>query len=186
MVTSEIITSITDWTAWASDSNNNGYDLALLKIWIQFEKFISELFVVYATGSSSEEGFAPRLKIRFADEEQLNVFLREGNRTYIDYPAQIKRLSKYIFENDPFDILFLDAAISNAYNQIVAIRNYIAHESGEAKSKMIKQCFGGREDKFKLPNEFLLSKVKGSNKTYYTYYIETISNAAKLLVNPPQ
>jgi hypothetical protein len=83
-------------------------------------------------------------------------------------------------------VIFLDANISNAYNQIIAIRNFIAHESGEAKSKMIRTCFGGRDDLFKLPNDFLLSKERSTNKTYYSYYTEIIANAAKLLVNPPQ
>lgn len=186
MVSSDITTTITEWTAWASIPNNNRYDIALLKIWIQFEKFMAELFIRYATGNESEEGFLPKLKLKFCDEEQLNVFLRDGNRTYIDFPTQIKKLSKHIFENDPFEVIFLDANISNAYNQIIAIRNYIAHESGEAKSKMIRTCFGGRDDLFKLPNDFLLSKERSTNKTYYSYYTEIIANAAKLLVNPPQ
>lgn len=186
MVSSDITTTITTWTEWASTPNNNRYDIALLKIWIQFEKFMAELFIKYATGSKSEEGFSPRLKLQFYDEEQLNVFLREGNRTYIDFPTQIKKLSKHIFVNDPFDVIFLDSNINNAYNQIIAIRNYIAHESGEAKSKMIKTCFGGRDEHFKYPNDFLLTKERSTNKTYYTYYTDTIANAAKLLVNPPQ
>lgn len=185
MKASDISESIRTWTAWARADNNNQYDIALLKIWIQFEKFMAELFVTYATGATSEEGFSPNLKLRFTDEEQLNVFLRDGNRTYIDYPAQIKKLSKHIFLKDPFDVIFLDADTNDAYCQIVALRNYIVHESGEAKTKMIKVCFGGREDHFKAPNDFLLTRHR-TNKTYYTYYIDKIDSIAKLLVNPPQ
>jgi len=186
MVKNDVLNAITTWTEWASKDENKRYDIALLKIWIQFEKFIAELFVTYATGNQSEEGFTPTLKLRFVDESQLNVFLREGNRTYIDYPTQIKRLSKYIFDNDPFDVIFLNATINNAYAQIISIRNYIAHESGEAKTKMIKNCFGGREDHFKEPNEYLLSNERTTNNTYYTYYVDIIKSAVQLLVNPPQ
>lgn len=186
MVTNDIVNSVTTWTSWASKPENNRYDIALLKIWIQFEKFMAELFITYATGNLSEAGFAPTLKLRFADESQLNVFLREGNRTYIEYPTQIKKLSKHIFNNDPFDVIYLDSTISNAYNQIISLRNYIVHESGESKEKMIRACFGGRADRFKEPNDYLLSKERSTSKTYYTFYTDIIKDAAKLLINPPQ
>ncbi len=186
MITNDVLNSITTWTEWAGKPENNRYDIALLKIWIQFEKFIGDLFVTYSTGQQSEKGFSPNLKLRFVDEEQLNIFLREGNHTYVDYPAQIKKLSKHIFSNDPFDVLFADATTYTAYNQIVSIRNYIAHESGEAKIKMIKTCFGGNESHFKEPNDYLLTKERSTNSTYYTYYTNIIKNATLLLVDPPQ
>ena len=186
MITNDINTAITEWTMWASTSTNARYDVALLKIWIQFEKFMGELFISYATGNASEEGFLPTLKLQFSSAEHLNVFLREGNRTYVDYPTQIKKLSKHIFINNPFDVIFVDTTTNTAYNQIVAIRNYIAHESGEAKAKMINVCFSGDERKFKEPNDFLLTKEKQTNQSYYTYYTNIIKNAAALLVNPPQ
>lgn len=186
MVTNDIYETITTWTEWAADPNNNRYDIALLKIWIQFEKFLGELFITYATGNTSEMGFCPDLKLRFVDESQLNAFLRDGNRTYIEYPTQIKKLSKHIFENDPFDIIFVDSTNSTAYSQIITIRNYIAHESGESELKMIKSCFGGRQDHFKEPNDYLLSKEKTTNTTYYTYYTNIIKNVVALLVNLPQ
>lgn len=184
MTKSDINTAINEWTTWASTSGR--YDIALLKIWIQFEKFIAELFVAYSTGNESEEGFVPTLNLQFSNAEQLNVFLREGNRTYVDYPTQIKKLSKHIFANNPFDVIFLDSTTNSAYNQIIAIRNYIAHESGEARSKMINLCFGGVESKFKEPNEFLLTKEKETKQSYYTYYTTIINNTAALLVNPPE
>lgn len=186
MVKNDVISAITEWTEWANKADSGRYDIALLKVWIQFEKFMSDLFVQYATGGSSEEGFSPTLKLSFMDETQLNVFLREGNRTYIDYLPQIKKLSKHIFVNDPFDVVFMDTNVNNAYCQIIAIRNYVAHESGEAKSKMIKACFGGREAHFKEPNDYLLTREHSTNKTYYTYYIDIIKNCVELLVDPPQ
>lgn len=186
MVTNDIINSIETWTAWASKPENHRYDIALFKVWIQFERFMSELFVAYATGNTSEAGFSPNLKLHFIDESHLNAFLRDGNHTYVDYPSQIKKLSKHIFVNNPFDVIFLDATIYNAYNQIISIRNYVAHESGESKNKFINTCFGGNINHFKEPNEFLLMKERTTNKTHYTYYIEIIKSTVHLLVAPPQ
>lgn len=185
MTSSDISAAVTQWTQWAATTNNQRYDIALLKIWIQFEKFVGELFVSYAIGGVSETGYSPTLKVRFCDEEHLNAFLRDGNRTYIDYLAQVQKLSKHIFTNNPFDVIFADATNNTVYGQVVAIRNYIAHESGEAKSKMIKTCFGGNDAHFMEPQDYLLKKERSTNNTYYTFYTEAIKNMAVLLASPP-
>lgn len=61
MTTTEIRNTITTWSNWASDPHIQRYDIALLKIWIQFERFISELIITYSTGHSSEKGYLPTL-----------------------------------------------------------------------------------------------------------------------------
>ena len=185
MTSNDIISAVTHWTNWASITNNQRYDIALLKIWIQFEKFVGELFVTYAIGGTSETGYAPALKVRFCNEEHLNAFLRDGNRTYIDYLSQVQKLSKHIFVNNPFDVIFADITFNTVYCQIVAIRNYIAHESGEAKSKMIKTCFGGNDSHFKEPQDYLLKRECSTGNTYYTFYTDAIKNMATLLASPP-
>lgn len=184
MTTNDIIESITFWSSWAAQTDNKRYDIALLKIWIQFEKFLGNLFVTYATGNESESGYKPNLRLQFQSEEHLNAFLREGNKKYIDYIKQIERLSKHIFSNNPFDMIFNDSTNYSIYKQIVSIRNYIAHESGEAKTKMINECFSGNTNHFKEPNVFLQERERSSNTTYFTYYTETIKNITALLVTP--
>ena len=161
------------------------YDIALLKIWIQFERFISELIITYSTGQPSEMGYLPTLKIRFQDEEQFNAFMREGNKKYVEYLSKIEKLSKHIFIDDLFDVIFLDATNKTAYEQLKALRNYIAHESGEAKSKLVNLCFSGNANNFLEPNNFLLTRERSTRNTYYTYYTTIIQNMVELLVDPP-
>ncbi len=185
MTTTEIRNTITTWSNWASDPHIQRYDIALLKIWIQFERFISELIITYSTGHSSEKGYLPTLKIQFQDEEQFNAFMREGNKKYVEYLSKIEKLSKHIFVNDPFDVIFLDVTNKNAYEQLKALRNYIAHESGEAKSKLINLCFSGNTNNFLEPNDFLITRERSTRNTYYTYYITIIQNIVDLLVDPP-
>ena len=96
MTTNEIKTAIATWNNWASNPHVQRYDIALLKIWIQFERFISELIITYSTGQPSEMGYLPTLKIRFQDEEQFNAFMREGNKKYVEYLSKIEKLSKHI------------------------------------------------------------------------------------------
>lgn len=185
MTTNEIRTTISIWNNWASNPHIQRYDIALLKIWIQFERFISELIITYATGQSSEKGYLPTLKIQFLDEEQFNAFMREGNKKYVEYLNKIEKLSKHIFVNDPFDVIFLDSTNKTAYEQIKALRNYIAHESGEAKSRLINLCFSGNTSNFLEPNDYLLKRERTSRNTYYTYYTTIIQNIVDLLVDPP-
>lgn len=77
---SEILENIDTWVRWSSEKEI--YDVALLKIWIQFEKYLGQLFTTYCLGGQSETGFQPRLKIQFQDEIQFNAFMREGNKAY--------------------------------------------------------------------------------------------------------
>lgn len=185
MISNEVKTAISEWTEWASKSEVQRYDIALLKIWIKFEKFIGDLFVTYATGNPSETGYVPDLKIRFQDEEQFNIFMREGTKMYVEYLVKIEKLSNHIFKRNPFEIILLDSVIKPAINQMRAIRNYIVHESGDAKRKLINVCFSGNERKFVEPNVFLKTREKTTNDTYYTYYINTIISVLELLINNP-
>ena len=181
MTVEEINNSIEYWTNWAACDGNKRYDIALMKIWVQFEKFISEIFVNYSIGIPSESGYLPKRVIEFKSELQLNVFLRPENKTYIDYPAQIKKLSKHIFDEDPFDVIFLDCNNNVTYQNIMAIRNYVAHESGESKNKLIKNLFAGRAELFVEPSVFLLKKEKNSKTTYYAFYVQFIRDISRLL-----
>lgn len=185
MVSNDVKQAISDWTEWARTPGVGRYDIALFKIWIQFERFLGGLFITYATGNASETGYMPHLKVQFLDEEHFNIFMREGNKKYVEYLDKIEKLSPHIFQDNPFDIILLDANIKPAFEQMKTIRNYIAHESGEAKRKLINTCFSGDDRHFTEPNIFLLSREKTTGNTYYTYYTEIIKNVVDFLISAP-
>lgn len=185
MMKKAIENEIMFWKEWASQNKNSRYDIALFKIWIQFERFIGELFIKYSIGEKSEEGYSPQLKLDFSSEEQLNAFLREGNKPYIEYLNKINKLSKHIFETDPFQMIYKDSKNSLVFDQVKAIRNYVAHESGSAKSKYINICFSGDKRKFKEPNDYLKQREKETGESYFTYYTDAIKDMVELLINPP-
>lgn len=174
MQSKDVKDTVSFWTEWASKPEVKRYDIALFKVWIKFERFAGSMFLDYSLGKCSETGYAPNLKIKFQDEEQFNAFMREKGKKYIDYFDRIENLSKHIFADNPFDALLYDANIQSALGQITALRNYTAHESEEAKSKVIKTCFGNNEKRFIEPNAYLQKKEKTTQKSYYTYYTEII------------
>ena len=184
MLSGDIIQNISNWSAWACKPDVQRYDVALLKIWIQFERFLGDLFISYALGNASEKGYSPKLKIRFQDEEQFNALMRQKGKNYVEYLDRIESLSPHIFVDNPFDILLSDANIKTSYEQMKAIRNYIAHESGEAKSKLINKCFNGNDSRFVEPNDYLQTREKSTKDTFYTYYVKTIENVVNLLISP--
>lgn len=172
MHSDEIRNTIENWTEWAKSTNN--YDIALLKIWIKFEKYLGEVFINYSLGNASERQYLPELKICFEDETQFNAFMLEGSKKYVEYIKKIEKLSKYIFRKNPFDIILKDVDRKNLFEQMRAIRNYIVHESEESKRKLINICFDGKEERFIEPNDFLKRKSRNNEKSYYTLYIELI------------
>lgn len=184
MISTDVYNSITEWTEWAKKEENQRFDIALFKIWIIFEKFISELFVNYAIGGESETGYKPSLKLQFQDETQLNAFLR-GDRTFVDYQGKIKTLSKHIFQDDPFDLaIFSDNYNHNAYDRVFSIRNYVAHESGEARTKYIKTCLGGNERDYISPNAYLKKINNHDGKANYTDLTQAVKNMTAILIDP--
>lgn len=185
MVSSEVKQAITDWTTWAASPGIERYDIALLKIWIQLEKFLGDLFVIYSIGNPSETGYKPKLKIKFLSEEHFNIFMRDGSKKYIEYLDKIEKYSEHIFRDNPFDIILLDAEKKTAIDQMKALRNYIAHESIEAKRKIVNLCFSGNEKKFLEPNIYLKTREKMSGNTYYTYYTSIISDVVDYLITDP-
>ena len=72
MTLNDIESSINEWTNWANENEN--YDIALLKIWIVFEKYLGEVFLNYSLGNPSEQGGYPQLKLQFEDENHFNAY----------------------------------------------------------------------------------------------------------------
>ena len=184
MVSNDVLKAITEWTSWATKPDVQMYDIALLKIWIKFERFIGELFVSYAVGIPSETGYSPKLKIQFKDEAQFNVFMRDGNKKYVEYIDKIEKLSSHIFQDNPFDVILLNGNIKTAFYQMRAIRNYVAHESVESKHKMITQL-GVNENNFRELNDYLKSIDKTTGNSNYTCYVRVIKAIVELLIKDP-
>lgn len=174
MHSNEVKDTIDYWTKWAKENDNSNYDIAIFKIWIKFERYLGDVFLNYSIGKPSENGYLPKLKLSFKDETQFNVFMMQGDKKYIEYINKIEKLSTHIFEKNPFDILLEDYERKASFNQLRYLRHYIAHESEEARRKVINVCFNGNEDKFIEPDEFLKSKPKKGKDSYYSIYVKLI------------
>ena len=69
---------------------------------------------------------------------------------------------------------------------MVSIRNFIAHESNEAREKYIKTCLGNRQDRFKPVYDYLKSMRKNAGESNYTFYIKAMDAISVYVIEPTQ
>ena len=177
------MTEIYQWESWVRDEKKSRFDIALLKIWIQFECYLGYMFTQYAVGNKSSSGFAPSRKLHFIDESHFYAFMRNPGQAFVDYMKKIETHSEHIFKSNPFDVIILDER-RDIFLKIKAIRNYIAHESSSAKREVINKCFNGDERKFIEPERFLQEIPTGENESRFTKYIETLKEIIDLIEKP--
>jgi hypothetical protein len=172
------------WNRILSNNDNPKLlELAFFKIYIKFEKFVSDLFIHYSTGQLNSLNFCPDRILEFRDDTHLNNVLGTKNKNYINYYESITDLSEHIFVNNPFEIITTDANFSNEFVNMKLLRNYIAHESSTSKNKYVKTILNNRD--FIEPHEFLIKKRNGTNKSNYTIYIEAIMSTSTFLLEGP-
>lgn len=161
------------------------YHIAFFKIYVKFEIFITDLFIHYCLGNKSNNNYSPKRKLDFTEREQLESILKSSKSSFIDYMERIENTSKYIFEenDNPFSLLQTVADYKTNMNEMKVIRNLIAHESKESKTKYIKTVLGGNN--FIPVQDFLLTKRRGKSKTNYSVYVDTINEMSQILLSPP-
>lgn len=167
--------------------NEKIYELAYFKIFVKFEVLVSELFINYSIGHDSPLvlNYTPSRILNFTDKKHLAGILSTSNSNYIDYFNKAITSSKYIFRDnqDPFSLVFNSSSYSTYYSQMKDIRNYIAHESNEAKKKYHKNVIHLHND-FIEPSHYLAKKNRGQSKTNYSIFIEKITEMTEILLNP--
>lgn len=158
------------------------YEASFFKIYVKFEVYLSNIFENYCVGIESNTRYCPQRKLAFTDKEHLRAVLK-GDKQYVEYIKKIESLSKHIFVDNPFNIIFDVADNSTIMNQMMALRNYIAHESGESKVKYIKTCLGNGQ--FIEPCEYLIKKNRRTSKSNYTIFIEKIIELSDMILDRP-
>ena len=136
------------------------------------------MFESYALGNVSSQGHTPILKHTFAEEKELRAFLG-GKKDYIEYDTKIKELSEYIFTNDVFDKLSMLQPIP--YNQLVDIRNHIAHESSHSRNKIIQQHIINETEEI---SDFFVKRKKGGGEIYIVAIIKSLKEYSDYIIDP--
>ena len=184
MSSAELINSVVYWNEWLAGSKKRHYDIAIFKIWIQFERTLGELFETYLLGNRSIKNYCPNRRLDFSDIGQYKALAGTGK--YLDHLKHSKEKSKLIFEqhDNPFEAVYNDLVLSKIIDEVYAIRNYIAHESPEAKVRFKNVCLGGASSPDIAPNDFLQRMRKREEKINYTYYTEKLVEIIEYFEDP--
>lgn len=157
------------------------YELAFFKVFIKFEKFLSDCFENYAIGNGSSTGYSPNRRLNFDDLDHLNKVIKKENRSFVNHYEVIKNLSDCFFHDNPFDIIKTDPTFTSIIGEMKIIRDYIAHESTAAKAKYISSILNNRV--FIEPHVHLLNIKRNTSISYYTHYIDSIITISNFIIN---
>lgn len=158
------------------------YEIFFFKVYVKFEVYLSQIFEDYCIGVCSGKGYCPKRKLNFTDKEHLRAVLK-GDKQYMDYIKKIESLSKHIFVDNPFDLIFQVADNNTIFNQMIALRNYIAHESLESKKRYVDTCLGGGQ--FIEPHKYLAKVNRRKSKSNYTLYMDKIREISEMILEEP-
>lgn len=165
-----------------SNSNSELIELAFFKIFIKYEKFISDIFIHYSIGEKSDFNYCPVRKLNFIDEVHLNKMLQKRNINFINHFEVVQDLSEHIFIDNPFDILISAANYGPEVKKMKIIRDYIAHESSHAKKKFETNVTNNIVLK---PYEFLNKTERSLSISYYSYYLKIMEETSEYITKGP-
>lgn len=154
------------------------YPYFFFSVFIKFQNFIYNMFEKYSLGQNSTKGYKPSLKHNFQDEKELHSFLGTKKKDYIEYDEKIDLLSSYIFDPDIFFQLSMLQPIP--YSQLIAIRNYIAHESNHSKNKLEQLKI---IDSTTTLSDYFIKKKKGTSKSHFELIIENLKDFSDYAIN---
>lgn len=167
-----------------NDSNNiKLFELSFFKVFIKFELFLVDAFISYSIGDTNFKGYISERKLDFEDVRHLDGILRNNRNSFIDYFDKIQNHSKFIFNKDPFQLIFSDSDYSSKIRSMRCIRNYIAHESSEAKRKYHDSVLGAHKT-FEEPASYLSKTNRRVSKTNYSIQIDTMKKITDILLEP--
>lgn len=186
MGSAELTQTVEYWSTWAAQSENRHFDIAIFKIWIQFERALVELFESYIQGTESCKEYCPKRILPFKDFGHYRNLTMRPSEKYLNHLQHAEEKSKFIFDHNdnPFGTIFNSSPFLYVIREVEAIRNFVAHESNEAKDKYKKLCLVGPQRPDIEPNMYLQTIKKNTNKTFFTYYTEQLIEIIKFCEDP--
>lgn len=149
-------------------ADDDHLEMAFFKIFVKFEKFLTDAIMKYATGEYENHEKVKR-RLEFVNSEHL---LKTIRLDYLDTGNTTRRLVDQLFHSDNRISFFFNSEHIEFYEKMKALRNYIAHESEESERVYLKKTLGNHN--YMSPNEFLKHKNKGSSNSQYSKFIEIV------------
>lgn len=153
-----------------------------MNIYMLWEKFLEDSFVLYMTGKSDMQGITYNRYVCPVDKEHAYEILK-GTKQYPDWTnlQEVITLAKLYFESSgPYNLL---SSMPVEFNEMKTVRNKISHMSIQSERKfnnlVIQKTSNGT---IKSAGAFL-NQFKENSITYFEYYTTTLFDYVKAIVN---
>lgn len=153
-----------------------------MNIYMLWEKFLEDSFVLYMTGKSDMQGIIYNRYACPVDKEHAYEILK-GTKQYPDWTnlQEVITLAKLYFESSgPYNLL---SSMPVEFNEMKTVRNKISHMSIQSERKfnnlVIQKTSNGT---IKSAGAFL-NQFKENSITYFEYYTTTLFDYVKAIVN---
>lgn len=170
----DLINEIANWQVKISE-DNTFLEIAFFKIFVKFENFITDIIINYAT-KSVENVNKVELRIAFDDREHFKNVI---GISYLDTGVKTKKLVDQIFTANNHISFFFNSDESQFFEEMKCLRNYIAHESEESRTKYMRKTT--KTPNFIEPNDFLKSKKRRETDTMYTKFVNMVLKYAEYI-----
>jgi len=160
------------------------YELAFIKIFVGWEKFLQESFISYMAGAGLVH-YKPKLYLRKVNRDHALKIL-SGTEDYPDWSKidEVYTLAKlYFVGGRPFTLPLQQIEIH--FNEMKKIRNAIVHISSKAKEKfegLVRAKIANYRSDM-CPGEFLgIPSKQGESETFIEYYVSFLEAASSKIV----
>ena len=148
------------------------YELSFLRIFLAWEWFVENTFILYMSGIKTGKGYRAKTYVKPRNEKHAYDLVREG-RDYVDWTSTdtvIRKASLFFEKGAPY---------KNALEQVITdiqdmktLRNATVHMSKDSQEKfksLVRRKIGYAKTNI-TPGEFLYTPVKNKALTYITYF----------------
>lgn len=148
-----------------------------------FERFTRAVFLESCVVSTAPSGLPIVSKLQCADWKMAEEILKAGNR-FLDWGniENTRRLAGLVFENG-FPVTDLFSPISATLSNLQTIRNFIAHDSDEARRKFTKVIGSYLPPSILVPDsagKLLLARRNMRNKQVLGTIISDVKELTKI------
>ena len=114
-------------------------ELAFLRCFLSWEVFLEEVFMSYALGATSRDGSRFPCYIVAPTASHARDMVKGESRTFVAWAnpdAVLKRAHLFFEGAEPFETAL--STISTPLNDMVVVRNRVAHRSGRAANRFLE------------------------------------------------
>lgn len=160
-------------------------ELSFLRCFLSWEVFLEEVFMAYALGGASRDGSHFVCYMAAPDSSHAREMVKGESRGFVawaDPNGVLKRARLFFDGGEPFETAL--STISTPLNDMVVVRNRVAHRSGRAADRFLElvRRQHGAVTRGMSAGRFLLSPGTNPNQRRLDEYVVLLRAAGAIIV----